>query len=195
MTSETTRASLVAVDLRALAHSADVLRIDVPLAAFTRLCADVPASALAGLQLTGQARAEWRQRLSDGVAAELKGALAQAPQLWLHLSLDAQVPQICQRCLSEYLELVQVDRWFRLVADEATAAVEDEASEEDVLVLEHRFNLHELLEDELIMALPLIPMHDVCPTQVRMSAGELDEVPVEKPNPFAALAALKKDGA
>jgi uncharacterized protein len=90
---------------------------------------------------------------------------------------------------------VEVDRWFRFVADEATADAEDEESEEDVLVMEPRFDLHSLIEDELLLALPLIPMHDVCPEPVRMSAGELPEpAETEKPHPFAALAALRKAG-
>ena len=46
--------------------------------------------------------------------------------------------------------------------------------------------------DELLLALPLVPMHEVCPVPVRMSAGELPDLPEEKkPNPFAALSALK----
>ena len=58
-----------------------------------------------------------------------------------------------------------------------------------------------MLEDELLMALPLVPMHEDCPTLVVLSTGEtgLDqadeagEVPSagEKPNPFAVLAQLK----
>ena len=54
--------------------------------------------------------------------------------------------------------------------------------------------LHCLLEDELLMALPLVPMHDECPVLPAFSAGVID-VPgdvAEKPNPFAALAQLKK---
>ena len=56
------------------------------------------------------------------------------------------------------------------------------------------FRSIEVLEDELLMALPLVPMHDVCPEVPVFSAGVLDvpENPADKPNPFAALAQLKK---
>ncbi len=55
-------------------------------------------------------------------------------------------------------------------------------------------NLRQLVEDELILALPLFPMHDdgQCDThKVQMSWGEIEPEP-EKPNPFAILQELKK---
>jgi uncharacterized protein len=55
-------------------------------------------------------------------------------------------------------------------------------------------NLRQLVEDELILALPLFPMHDEgqCdPAKVQMSWGEIEPEP-EKPNPFAILQELKK---
>ena len=55
-------------------------------------------------------------------------------------------------------------------------------------------NLRQLVEDELILALPLFPMHDEgqCdPNKLQMSWGEIEPEP-EKPNPFAILQELKK---
>ena len=71
---------------------------------------------------------------------------------------------------------------------------EDDAAVEDLLVLGPQFDLIEVLEDELLMALPLVPMHDVCPDLPVFSAGVLDmpKNSADKPNPFAALAQLKK---
>jgi uncharacterized protein len=53
-----------------------------------------------------------------------------------------------------------------------------------------------VLEDELLMALPLVPMHEECPVAPRLQAGDLRDSdatgePGENPNPFAALAQLK----
>jgi len=90
---------------------------------------------------------------------------------------------------------LEVDRWFRFVIDEATAAAEDEDSEEDVLALEPRPNLRELVEDELLMELPLVPMHETCPQPVVMAAGAIDgpaDAEPQRKNPFAELARLKK---
>ena len=115
---------------------------------------------------------------------------------WLHLRVEAALVQTCQRCLGPVSESLEVDRWFRFVADEATAELEDEDSEEDVLALEPRPDILGLVEDELLMALPLVPLHDTCPVSVPMQAGELadmgeSEQSVRK-NPFQALAQLKK---
>jgi uncharacterized protein len=139
-----------------------------------------------------QASAEWRQAGPASLAAEPLARHAPAPQLWLHLALQAQVPQTCQRCLAPYAQPVAVDRWFRFVADEATALTEDDDAEEDLLVFQPRFDLHALVEDELLLALPLVPMHEQCPTPVRLQAGDIEASADDgKPNPFAALAALK----
>jgi len=50
-----------------------------------------------------------------------------------------------------------VDRDFRFVPDEATAMAEDDEAEEDLLVLSGEFDLLALVEDELLMDLPLVP--------------------------------------
>ena len=87
-------------------------------------------------------------------------------------------------------------RDFRFVASEAIAEQEDEESEEDVLVTSKAFDLLELIEDELLMAAPLVPMHTVCPQPLKLQAvdPEFVELPQDKPNPFAVLQQLKKKG-
>jgi uncharacterized protein len=137
------------------------------------------------------------------------------PHLWLDLQADATLAWTCQRCLHPVTEPVSVDLSLRFVDDEAAAASLDADSDEDVLALSRHFDLIELIEDELIMAQPLVPRHEVCPTDVAslmrddtvVSAEEpqadgdaqaTDEDPVPltasgRPNPFAVLAALKKD--
>lgn len=88
-----------------------------------------------------------------------------------------------------------VDRHFVFVPDEDTAAALDEASDDDVLALAPDFDLRALIEDELLMALPLVPRHDECPDAVQLSvqSADFDAAQEEKTNPFAALAALKHD--
>lgn len=114
-------------------------------------------------------------------------------QLWIHLTAEVAMPQICQRCLGPVELPVPVEREFRFVATEEQAELEDEDSEEDVLVLNRDFNLLELIEDELIMALPVVPKHVVCPSGVKMRVADPDfsEEEAVKPNPFAVLGVLK----
>ena len=114
----------------------------------------------------------------------------------LHLCVHAALPLTCQRCLGEVLTPVEVDRHFIFVPDESTAAALDDESEDDVLALEPSFDLHALIEDELLMALPLVPRHDRCPQPVMLSVQDpgFDAPTPDKPNPFAALAQLKGVG-
>jgi uncharacterized protein len=64
-----------------------------------------------------------------------------------------------------------------------------------VLVAARDFDLHALIEDELLMALPATPRHGVCPEPVRLSAvdPDFDAAQNERPHPFAALGQLKRD--
>ncbi len=123
---------------------------------------------------------------------ELRDGLDGGPQPWLHLKAQATFPVVCQRCLQPMDVPLQVDRSFRFVQDEAAAEALDGESEEDLLALSREFRLRELVEDELLMALPLVPRHAHCPQPVKMSVGEeeLKEAEVPVNNPFAALAGL-----
>ncbi len=127
---------------------------------------------------------------------EVRTAMGGIPQVWLRLTVRASFPMECQRCLSPVDVPLEVDREFRFVADEATAEALDDGSEEDLLVISREFDLHELIEDELLMALPVVPRHDECPTDVPMASTDEDfeEASAAKPNPFAALANLRPGG-
>jgi uncharacterized protein len=115
-----------------------------------------------------------------------------ADQIWLDLRASVALPLQCQRCLTPVLETVQAERSFRFVADEATAAALDDEAEEDILVISRDFDALDLVEDELILSLPLVPMHEVCPQAVPMSAMDPDfATATERPNPFGVLADLK----
>jgi uncharacterized protein len=60
-----------------------------------------------------------------------------------------------------------------------------------------------LIEEELLLSLPLVPKHNVCPeTHESLLPGSADDEPDEnsatdeegKPNPFAVLEKLKQSG-
>ncbi|MBT3066006.1 DUF177 domain-containing protein [Rhodoferax sp. U11-2br] len=123
---------------------------------------------------------------------EVRPDPAGQPTNWLHLTVVTTMPQICQRCLGPVDVALQVNREFRFVETEAVAEQQDDECEEDLLVISREFDLATLVEDEVLMALPLVPRHETCPVNVKMLAVDDDfEAPVEKPNPFAVLAQLK----
>ncbi len=125
--------------------------------------------------------------------AELRAASVPEADVWLHLTASTTLPLTCQRCLTSVETPLQVDQWYRFVATEEIAMAEDDDCEEDLLVMEPQFDLLAVLEDELLMALPVVPMHEQCPTALPVQPAVPDFGRAEeKPNPFAALAQLKK---
>ncbi|MGQ0708384.1 MAG: YceD family protein [Rhodoferax sp.] len=127
-------------------------------------------------------------------SAEVRAQRYGAPdQIWLHVSAHTELPMVCQRCLDVATVAVECAHDFRFVASEAQAEAEDEEAEEDLLVLQRDFDLLGLIEDELIMALPAVPMHGQCPTQPRLSVEDAAFASAEpvRENPFAVLGQLK----
>ena len=120
---------------------------------------------------------------------EQRAAPGGEPQIWLHLKATSAVSLECQRCLQPMVVPLHVDRRLFFVEGEDAAAALDTDSEDDVLTLEPAIDLRALLEDELILALPLVPRHEVCAEPLPLH--EPDDAPASE-HPFAALAALKR---
>jgi uncharacterized protein len=169
---------------------------------------DVKSFALAATPLSAQDAVASYERLAleargvlDGLTVnwtargELRAAAGGADEVWLHLQAQTRLPLMCQRCMTPVDTDVSSDRWFRFAADEATAAALDDEAEEDVLVLSSEFDLPALVEDELLMALPLVPRHETCPVEVKLAVAdaEFETASAVKPSPFAALASLRLD--
>ncbi|MDD2810955.1 YceD family protein [Rhodoferax sp.] len=131
--------------------------------------------------------------LNWSARTESRPDAAGQPQVWLHLALALSLPLTCQRCLRPVDVQVEINRDFRFVATEAQAELEDDASEEDLLVASVDFELAALIEDEILLAWPLVSRHEVCPVSLKLAVADADfNQANEKPNPFAALAQLKK---
>ncbi len=171
---------------------------------------------LAALQKYERLAQDWQGLEPDAIAAisvhwQAQGSMQHGPgttrEVWLTLQAKAHLQQTCQRCLQAVGVPVEIERSYRFVADEATAERDDAEVEEDLLVTSRQFNLQDLVEDELLMELPLVALHEVCPVQLptqAVSPGfEEPAVPSTagadapslgssgKPNPFAVLASLK----
>lgn len=171
------------LDLRSLARTAVPIEGRLAPGSLPRFAESVLPSAGAESAVAWSARGELRA---------VKGG--SQSQLWLHLQARTQVRLLCQRCLQALDETLAVRRSFLFVADEDEAARLDEEIDEDVLVLPRFFDVLQLLEDELILALPIVPRHEACPEPLFDSLFEPPSADLEDaaPHPFAALAALRK---
>ena len=116
------------------------------------------------------------------------------PQLWLNLRASTRIALQCQRCLHPVDTTLEFDRRIRFVRGEEEAATLDADLEDDVLALTRALDLRELIEDELLLALPLVPRHELCPTPLSVAEEDAPQSPDDRPNPFAVLAGLKGKG-
>lgn len=102
----------------------------------------------------------------------------------LGLTVQAELPLVCQRCFAAMPQSVNLQFEFALCDEPPEALLEDE--QVDWLAADDETSVESLVEDELLMALPIAVMHEEACVSLQQSAGE-------KPNPFAALKQLKLD--
>ena len=171
------------LDVTAFAKAAGQLDGVWPLAQFDRLTESAVAEALA----PDVGEVSWSAR------GESRATRGGETQVWLHLTAATALALECQRCLRPVGAAVQVTRSILFVHGEDTAAQLDTDSDDDVLALTRSLDLRELIEDELLLALPLVPRHEAC--LVPLQAPAADQVADDpQPKPFAALAGLKRPG-
>lgn len=172
------------LDVAAFAKDGGTLDGTLPLTSLSRLAESAHPDAT-------PADTEYATWHAEGESRPVRGG---EPEIWLHLAAKARISLVCQRCLSPVETELEAERSFRFVAGEEAAAQLDADSEDDVLALPRSLDLTELVEDELLLVVPIVPRHDECPQPLPMSHGddELEDDPA--PSPFAALAALKRSG-
>jgi len=168
------------LDVEAFAKAGASLQGEWPLAELSRLA----SSAVSGLVDGGVG---WSAR------GELRPVRGGSGEIWLHVEASAQLKLECQRCLGPVDTPVEAQRSFLFVPGEEAAAELDADHEDDVLALTRSLDLRSLVEDELLLELPLVPRHDTCPEPL-VAPDDPSPPDEEKPNPFAVLAALKRGG-
>jgi uncharacterized protein len=144
------------------------------------------AATLAPEDGTARSTVGWR---TSGERRVLAGAGLQPS---LAISADTEVTLECQRCLQPMRVSLHADRRIFFVEGEAAAEALDAESEDDVLALTPALDLADLIEDELLLALPLVPRHEHCPEPLPRAFVEDDPAIDPADNPFAVLAALKR---
>ncbi len=165
------------VDLHELAARAGALDGHVRLCVFQRL-----AQSLAGP--LEELQAQWRL---EGFTRVMPGG---ALQPMARLAVAADVPMQCQRCLQPALQRIEDSVLFRLVDVEPALTLEELEAEDEALCVEGAVDVHAFVEDQLILALPLVPVHAVCPQPLDGGDDASHDAPRE--SPFAALAKLRQ---
>ena len=136
-------------------------------------------------------------RCNDYVDAEVQFEKDAQALTVFHGHLATQVTLICQRCNGELDYPVEAEFCFTPVQGEEQES-DDIIPEayEPVEVNDHgEVNLLQIFEDELLLSLPIVPLHAESECTVKqddMSFGKI-EPEQERQNPFAVLKELKRD--
>lgn len=100
----------------------------------------------------------------------------------------------CQRCNKDFKHIVYAQYCFCPVKNDEQAETLPDGYEPIEVDSYGEVDLLSLIEDELILSLPIVPVHELEHCEVSeadMVFGKLPEE-AEKPNPFAILASLKQ---
>ncbi|MEI5638438.1 MULTISPECIES: 23S rRNA accumulation protein YceD [unclassified Pseudoalteromonas] len=109
--------------------------------------------------------------------------------------VQAHLTVTCQRCNGELGLDLEQDFAYSPVGLGAESESLPERYDELELDEEGEVNLRQLIEDELILAIPIVPMHDEAQCSYSDEPKSFGEIAAEdsKPNPFEILKQLKKD--
>ncbi len=133
---------------------------------------------------------------ADGVVdVSLEFGIDEVGIRFMRGTLVAELQPLCQRCLEPMTVTVNTEVAFGLV--EHDHQVEQLPMQyEALLVTDVPMRLAELIEDELMLSLPQVPMHDEaqCPARDWLPGqGDDEQDETERTaNPFAVLADLKR---
>jgi uncharacterized protein len=124
---------------------------------------------------------------TDGVVdCEIAGEQDRDGPAYLVLRLAGSLTLRCQRCLETVVEPLAVTNRFLLVPPGQPWPDEELAEDAfDAIAAEKEMALLPLIEDEVLLALPIAPRHKTCDAPVPF-------VEENEPSPFAVLRKLKK---
>lgn len=126
--------------------------------------------------------------LQGQLCYELLGCVDKLGQYGLRLKVHGECQLCCQRCLKPYSYAIQVESYLILRDQAALDALDDEEDEFDSILADPHLEIWQLLEDEILLSLPIAPKHALGSCQAQPQAG----ASVAEVNPFAMLAQLKK---
>ena len=163
------------VDPRKLADRGITLEGEMPLASFERLCDSLEDN-------------------SGKVRAKLVFERGERRAVSIHSELEVEVKMVCQRCLELVTLPIHSECSYAVVKEGANTQSLPKGY--DVLELgEDPLDLHALIEEELLLALPIVPAHhpEECQQPAGLDEPEPGKDEVSRSNPFSVLAQLKRD--
>tara|TARA_R110001583_G_scaffold81253_2_gene216997 strand:+ start:27167 stop:27691 length:525 start_codon:yes stop_codon:yes gene_type:complete len=112
-----------------------------------------------------------------------------------HGKASVAVELICQRCNEPMIYQCEAEFTYCPVHNQEQENNLPDVYEPIYYDENGEVNLHEIVEDELILTLPQIAKHainDCVESKFELTFGEIEEEEATRPNPFDALAQLKR---
>jgi uncharacterized protein len=105
-----------------------------------------------------------------------------------HLTLQ------CQRCMELFDQQLAGDFLLGIVRSEEEAGTLPERYNPVIVANDNSLIIQEIIEDELIISLPIVPMHNAseCNVRLPLSSSSKDLGEIEKQNPFKVIEFLRK---
>jgi uncharacterized protein len=121
--------------------------------------------------------------MASALEFALTGEINERGKPGLRLSVEGSATLVCQRCLGNVDLPLRLESRLELAPSEAEILAADDDIER--VVAGREMSVAELVEEEVILALPMVPKHEHClaASGAEQGAG---------PSAFQALAALKK---
>lgn len=115
----------------------------------------------------------------------VQGLRGKSGQAQLRLEIGGRLPLVCQRCLQAVSYEVDVENLLELVPEGSDLSQDElEDDSRDFLPVDGKLDVAELVEDEILLSLPVAPRHDNCGLPGADEAGE-------RISPFSVLSGLK----
>ena len=118
----------------------------------------------------------------------LSGGKDRWQRLYVDLAVRAELPLYCQRCMQPMT--FPIDESVHIVLFPSEEKLDEAMLSDDELegmLMPEVLDVRELVEDQILMAMPLSPRHEACGNEA------LEQVNQDRPNPFAVLAGLKSN--
>lgn len=117
------------------------------------------------------------------------GGLDKRGDCFLDVEVAGRCQLRCQRCLQGLDYPVQLQVRLMLRDQASLNALDDEEDEFDSILAEAQLDVLSLLEEEILLSLPIAPKHELGACQ----AADGENLRGVEPGPFAVLAKLKRN--
>ncbi len=123
------------------------------------------------------------QGTTEGLVFGVRGDMRDDGKPCLWISVSGELRLVCQRCLGQLIFPLSTEA--ELVLTEDACEIEHAEDETDRVLASRAMDVAQLVEDEVLLSLPMVPRHERC------TVGTIAERET-KPSPFSGLTEWKR---